>query len=152
VLDGLEAVVEEPGGTGGRGRVPGVRVGGKTGTAQAVGLKHTEDLKEQEIPMRYRDHAWFVTFAPVDAPEIAVAVLNEHGGHGGSAAAPIAQKILARYFEKKRAASGEPVPAAAAVRAPAPSAVRAATPAAAAPAKAPPAVAPPVPEAEDAAD
>ena len=112
VLDGLEAVVEEPGGTGGRARVPGVRVAGKTGTAQAVGLKHTEDLKEQEIPIRYRDHAWFVSFAPVDAPEIAVAVLNEHGGHGGSAAAPIAQKILARYFEKRRAAAGEQVAAA----------------------------------------
>jgi penicillin-binding protein 2 len=109
ILDALAAVVEEPGGTGGRARVPGVRVGGKTGTAQVVRLEHTEDLDEHEIPVRYRDHAWFVSFAPVDAPEIAVAALAEHGGHGGSAAAPIAQKILARYFEKKRAAAGEEV-------------------------------------------
>jgi penicillin-binding protein 2 len=101
VLKGLEAVVEEPGGTGSRSRVPGVRVGGKTGTAQTVGLKHTEDLKDDEIPMRYRDHGWFAAFAPVDAPEIAVAVLNEHGGGGGATAAPIAQKILQRYFEKQ---------------------------------------------------
>ena len=107
ILDALAAVVEEPGGTGGRSRVPGVRVGGKTGTAQVVRLDHTKDLEEHEIPIRYRDHAWFVSFAPVESPEIVVSVLAEHGGHGGSAAAPIAQKILARYFEKKRAAAGE---------------------------------------------
>jgi penicillin-binding protein 2 len=86
-----------------------VRVGGKTGTAQVVRLEHTKDLKEHEIPIRYRDHAWFVSFAPVESPEIVVSVLAEHGGHGGSAAAPIAQKILARYFEKKSAASGAAV-------------------------------------------
>jgi penicillin-binding protein 2 len=50
--------------------------------------------------MKYRDHAWFVAFAPADAPRIVVAVLNEHGGHGGSAAAPIAQRVLARWAEK----------------------------------------------------
>jgi penicillin-binding protein 2 len=158
VLDGLQAVVEEPGGTGGRGRVPGVHVGGKTGTAQAVGLKHTEDLKEQDIPMRYRDHAWFVAFAPVAQPEIAVAVLNEHGGHGGSAAAPIAQKILQRYFEKKGVVPPPQVvaaPAAAAAPRAAPVAPAAApraapvAPAAPAPAAAPSA---PVAEVEDAAD
>jgi penicillin-binding protein 2 len=72
-----------------------------------VRLEHTEHLEEHEIPIRYRDHAWFVSFAPVESPEIVVAALSEHGGHGGSAAGPIAQKILARYFEKKRAAAGE---------------------------------------------
>ena len=107
IVDALTAVVEEPGGTGGRARVPGVRVGGKTGTAQVVRLDHTKDLEEHEIPIRYRDHAWFVSFAPAESPEIVVSVLAEHGGHGGSAAAPIAQKILARYFEKQRAAAGE---------------------------------------------
>ncbi len=112
IRDALAAVVEEPGGTGGRARVPGVRVGGKTGTAQVVRLEHTENLEEHEIPIRYRDHAWFVSFAPVESPEIVVAVLSEHGGHGGSAAAPIAQKILARYFEKQRAAAGEALAAA----------------------------------------
>jgi penicillin-binding protein 2 len=110
--DALMAVVEEPGGTGSRSRVPGIHVGGKTGTAQAVGLKHTEDLKEDEIPMRYRDHAWFVAFAPVENPEIVVSVLNEHGGHGGSAAAPIAGKILNRYFEKQRARNAQQLAAA----------------------------------------
>ncbi len=101
VRRGLEGVVEEPGGTGRRARVPGVRVAGKTGTAQVVRLEHTEGLKEEEIPIRYRDHGWFGAFAPADAPEIAVAVFIEHGLHGASAAAPVAQRILARYFEKK---------------------------------------------------
>jgi penicillin-binding protein 2 len=107
VRDALIAVVEEPGGTGGRSRVPGVLVAGKTGTAQVVRLKHTEDLEDHEVPIRHRDHAWFAAFAPGDAPEIAVAVLVEHGGHGGSAAAPIAQRILARYFEEQREREGE---------------------------------------------
>lgn len=101
VLGGLEAVVNEKGGTGGRARVPGVRVGGKTGTTQVVRLEHTEGMEEDEIPMRYRDHAWFAAFAPVEDPQIAVAVFVEHGQHGSSAAAPIAQRILARYFEKQ---------------------------------------------------
>ncbi len=103
---GLEAVVAEPRGTGGRARVPGVRVAGKTGTSQVVRMKQTEDLEEDEIPIRFRDHAWFVAFAPVEAPEIVVSVLVEHGGHGGSAAAPIAQRVLARYFEKQRERNG----------------------------------------------
>ncbi len=106
IREALTAVVEEPRGTGGRARVRGVRVAGKTGTAQVVRLKHTEHLEEDEVPIRYRDHAWFVSFAPAEAPEIVVAVLVEHGGHGGSAAAPIAQKVLSRYFEKQREAAG----------------------------------------------
>jgi penicillin-binding protein 2 len=101
VRDGLRGVVNEPGGTGGRSRLPDVEVAGKTGTAQVVRLEHTEELEEHEVPLRFRDHAWFVAFAPVDAPEIVVAVLVEHGGHGGSAAAPIARRVLARYFEGK---------------------------------------------------
>jgi penicillin-binding protein 2 len=98
---GMTAVVEEPGGTGGRARVPGVRVAGKTGTAQVVRLVHTEGMTESEIPIKYRDHAWFGAFAPADAPEIAVGVFVEHGLHGSSGAGPVAQRILARYFEKQ---------------------------------------------------
>ena len=109
VRDALEAVVGEPHGTGGRSRVPGVRVAGKTGTAQVVHLQHTEDLEDDEIPIRYRDHAWFAAFAPVEAPEIVVSVLVEHGGGGGANAAPIAGKVLTAYFDKQRARSGEEV-------------------------------------------
>jgi penicillin-binding protein 2 len=104
VQSGLRGVVEEPGGTGGRARVPGVSVAGKTGTAQVIRLDANKNVPEEKIPLRYRDHAWFVSWAPVEAPEIVVAVLAEHGGHGGAAAAPIAQRVLAKYFEKKKLA------------------------------------------------
>jgi cell division protein FtsI/penicillin-binding protein 2 len=66
-----------------------------------VGLKHSEGLDDHEIQFELRDHAWFVGFAPATAPEIVVAAILEHGGHGGSAAGPIVQKVLARYFEKR---------------------------------------------------
>jgi len=110
VREGLTAVVELPGGTGSRARVPGVRVAGKTGTVQVVSLDRLRGLKEREIPVRFRDHAWFAAFAPADAPEIAVAVFVEHGLHGASAAAPIAQRVMAKYFQK-RGMSPLPTPA-----------------------------------------
>ena len=101
VLRSLVATVQHPEGTGFRARVGGVSVGGKTGTSQVVRLRLTENLEDADIPMRFRDHALFVGFAPAENPEIAVAVVVEHAGKGGGAvAAPIAQKVLARYFEK----------------------------------------------------
>jgi len=103
VRAGLRGVVMEPGGTGGRSRVPGIEVAGKTGTAQVIRLDAFKGVPESRVPVKYRDHAWFAAWAPVDAPEIVVAVLAEHGGHGGAAAAPIAQRVLAKYFEKTRA-------------------------------------------------
>ena len=104
IRDALEGVVGEPRGTGGRARIRGVRVAGKTGTVQVVRLEHTEGIEEDQVPIRFRDHAWFVGFAPVEAPEIVVAALVEHGGHGGSVAAPIVRRVLARYFEKRKGA------------------------------------------------
>jgi penicillin-binding protein 2 len=97
----LLGAVAEAHGTGGRARLPGVEVAGKTGTAQVVRLQHTEGMDEEEVPRRYRDHAWFVAFAPAENAEIVVAVLVEHAGHGGTEAAPLAQRVLARYFEKR---------------------------------------------------
>jgi penicillin-binding protein 2 len=107
----LAGVVQEPRGTGRRSRVPDVEVAGKTGTAQVVRLEVSEGLEDHEIPIRNRDHALFAAFAPAEDPEIAVAVIVEHGGHGGSTAAPIAQRVLARYFELKAepAEPGEPL-------------------------------------------
>jgi penicillin-binding protein 2 len=98
----LAGVVNEKGGTGGRARLPNIRVAGKTGTAQVVNLKQTEHLEEDEIPLKYRDHGWFAAFAPVEAPEVVVIALAEHGGHGGSAAGPIVKAVLSRYFQKQR--------------------------------------------------
>ena len=70
---------------------------GKTGTAQVVGMKG-QKYDEKNMPERHRDHALFIAFAPADHPAIAIAVLVENGGHGGSTAAPIARKVLDFYL------------------------------------------------------
>jgi penicillin-binding protein 2 len=100
--EALRGVVQDPRGTGQKARVQGVDVGGKTGTAQVVKLH--DKAKEQRGPGSYelRDHAWFVCFAPVEDAQIAVAVVVEHGGHGGSEAGPVAQRVLQAFFQKKR--------------------------------------------------
>ena len=105
----LAGVVQEPRGTGGRSRVKGVEVAGKTGTSQVVRLEVSEGLEEDEIPIRHRDHAWFAALAPIDEPEIVVVALVEHGGHGGSAAGPVAQRVLAAFFEKQGRSPDETV-------------------------------------------
>jgi len=97
--EGLRGVVHEAHGTGHRARLKNVIVAGKTGTAQVVGMKPSDEIDpEEEIPYSFRDHAWFVAFAPYENPEVAVSVIIEHGGHGGATAAPIAGKILKTYF------------------------------------------------------
>ena len=74
----------EPGGTGGRARVPGIPVGGKTGSA--------------ENPHGEKTHGLFTACAPIDNPVIAIAVVVENAGHGGTVAAPIAGEVLRHYF------------------------------------------------------
>ena len=97
--EGLRGVVNEPRGTGRRARLKSIVVSGKTGTAQVVSMKGPEEVEsEDETPYSFRDHAWFIAFAPYDKPEVAVSVIVEHGGHGGTVAAPIARKILKTYF------------------------------------------------------
>ena len=75
---------------------------GKTGTAQVVRRKSSEEEEQQKdddvVPYKYRDHALFVSYAPADNPKIAVAVVVEHGGHGSSAAAPVAKAVYEAYF------------------------------------------------------
>ncbi len=93
----LAGVVADGGGTGKRARSNVVSIGGKTGTSQVIAQPENGGYNSEE----YRDHAWFVAFAPVDNPEIAVAVFVEHGGHGGSAAAPIAKNVIEKYFNCK---------------------------------------------------
>ncbi len=97
VREALAGVVSEPRGTGKPVRMEGITVGGKTGTAQVVG-RNILELHKKEIPYKYRDHAWFVAAAPMEDPTIAVAVIAEHSGHGGSFAGPIARSVLEAYF------------------------------------------------------
>ncbi|MDH4284567.1 MAG: penicillin-binding protein 2 [Gallionellaceae bacterium] len=93
------AAVTQPGGTAaGAGAGASYGIAGKTGTAQVIGMKQGEQYVESRIHERHRDHAWFIAFAPADKPKIALAVLAENGGHGGSTAAPIARKVLDYYF------------------------------------------------------
>ncbi|MGE4559097.1 MAG: penicillin-binding protein 2 [Desulfobulbus sp.] len=103
VREGMIEAVNSRRGTGREAQIDahGIIVGGKTGTAQVVRLAQYKHLKEDNIPYEYRDHAWFTCFAPAINPEIVVTVLVEHGLHGGSASAPIAAKILNKYFEDK---------------------------------------------------
>jgi penicillin-binding protein 2 len=102
VKEALKGVVQDPRGTGQRARVKGVEVAGKTGTAQVVKLTERVRQRKVALPYRFRDHAWFVCFAPVDVPKIAVVVVVEHGGLGGIEAAPVAQRILQAFFERER--------------------------------------------------
>ena len=71
--------------------------GGKTGTAQVIGMKPNEKYDEKKIAEHHRDHSLFIVFAPLDSPKIALAVLVENGGFGSRAAAPIARVVL-DYF------------------------------------------------------
>lgn len=97
VREGLWAVVNEPGGTAyGSARLPGVEIAGKTGTVQVIG--YSQRLDARALPFKYRDHAWFTSFAPADDPQLVVAVFVEHGGGGSRVAAPIAQAIYAKHF------------------------------------------------------
>jgi penicillin-binding protein 2 len=88
-------------GTGGMARSTSIDVAGKTGTAQVVEMKGAY-LKSEQLAYFSRDHAWFVAYAPAQSPEIAIAVLVEHGGHGGDAAAPMAKKVFEKFIELQK--------------------------------------------------
>jgi len=98
VKKALSGVVNENGGTGWAAKSSMVNICGKTGTAQVVGVK--KDSKY--LAETFRDHAWFVAFAPYEAPKIALSVMVEHGGHGGAAAAPIAKGAIETYMKGQR--------------------------------------------------
>lgn len=73
-------------------------IAGKTGTAQVFGIAQDAEYKKEEIAKKLQDHALFIGFAPYENPRIAVALIVENGGHGGSAAAPIVRKVMDEYL------------------------------------------------------
>jgi penicillin-binding protein 2 len=73
-----------------------VDIAGKTGTAQVVSEKKGGKKPSGAL----RDHAWFVAYAPAADPQIAISVFVEHGGHGGTASAPIAKAVIEEYYKK----------------------------------------------------
>jgi penicillin-binding protein 2 len=101
VKEALAGVVNEPGGTAHASQSQMTVIGGKTGTAQVVG-------KKKGAGERFADHAWFVAFAPVDNPTIALSVFVEHGGHGGATAAPIAKRAIEAYMAEQKPAVRAP--------------------------------------------
>ena len=105
IRDGMWAVVNEPGGTGGAARVEGHDVAGKTGTSQVISNKGRQAAKGK-TDKNLNDHGWFVFFAPRDKPEIAGVVFLEHGVHGGNAAM-VVHHIVDTFFAKKE---GRPLP------------------------------------------
>ncbi len=94
-------------GTGGVARLPGIIVAGKTGTAQVAQVKG-KMIKSEHLAYEIRDHAWFAAFAPAEDPKICVVALVEHGGHGGSAAAPIVKAVMQEFFRTQTASPPAP--------------------------------------------
>lgn len=99
VLDAMVSTVEEPRGTARLLRRPGIKVGGKTGTSQVVKLldKYAKK-KTQEIPYKYRDHAWMAAFAEKDGKRYAIVAMIEHGGGGGAEAGPVVGAVIDALF------------------------------------------------------
>ncbi len=102
VKEALIAVVNDPAGTAYKKvRIKGVTVAGKSGTAQVVNLEKVKNAKSDgEVPSKYEDHAWFVAIAPAEKPEIAVAVLVEHGGGGSDNSGPVARDLIKHFLNK----------------------------------------------------
>lgn len=100
IMDAMTHVVHAPRGTGWRLRDAPYQIAGKTGTAQVFGIEQEEEYEEEDVARELRDHALFIAFAPAQEPQIALAVVVENGGSGGSVAAPIAREVLDHYLLK----------------------------------------------------
>ncbi len=99
IVSAMVNVIHDPHGTAKSiGRDITYHIAGKTGTAQVFNIKQDAKYNENDIDFKLRDHALFISFAPADDPKIAVAVIVENGGHGGSVAAPIAGQVIKQYL------------------------------------------------------
>lgn len=108
IIAAMTNVVHGPRGTAGSlARGINYHIAGKTGTAQVFTVKQEEKYNEDAINFKMRDHALFIALAPVEDPQIAVAVIAEHGGHGGTVAAPIAGDIIEAYLKSKKVVQHE---------------------------------------------
>ncbi len=100
IISAMRSVVHSPAGSAYRiSRNLKYDIAGKTGTAQVFGLKQDEEYIKEEVAERLRDHALFIAFAPIDNPQIAIAVVVENGGSGGDVAAPIARQVMDSYLK-----------------------------------------------------
>ncbi len=107
----IKAMVDVVHGARGTARRSGLnaayKFAGKTGTAQVIGIAQDEEYEKEELAEKFHDHAWFIAFAPAEAPKIAVAILVENGGSGSRSAAPIARQLFDQYLLKKPLGTGE---------------------------------------------
>jgi penicillin-binding protein 2 len=114
VVEGMEEATEAGGTAVATARGAGYKIAAKTGTAQVFSLGQNEKYNEKDVAERLRDHALFIAFAPAEDPKLALAVLVENGGHGGSVAGPIARRVFDAYllgkFDEPAAASPAPTP------------------------------------------
>ena len=97
VNDAMIGVTEDGGTAAFIGKNISYKIAAKTGTAQVFSLKGQE-YDEENLPENLKDHALFIAYAPANQPKVALAVIVEHGGHGGSAAGPIAKKFFDHYM------------------------------------------------------
>ena len=104
LLQTLYQATNEPGGTSYSSRINGnMKFAGKTGTAQVRRISQSErdqDVKNKDLPWKYRDHSLFVGFGPTNKPKYAITVIIDHGGSGSAVAAPIARDVMKKIFEK----------------------------------------------------
>ncbi|HER34125.1 MAG TPA: penicillin-binding protein 2, partial [Halothiobacillaceae bacterium] len=107
VREAMRAVVGNKRGTAHKIDAP-YPIAGKTGTAQVFSVAQNEEYDAEELERRLHDHAVFVGFAPFDRPELAVAVLAEHGGSGSGTAAPIARQVMDFWFDVRPDADVQP--------------------------------------------
>lgn len=99
IMDGLVDAVYGKKGTSRRARIAEFKIGGKTGTAQVVSLRRTENMRDKDIPEHWRDHSWFTGIFPAEDPKYVIVVMREHGGGGGTSAAPIGGDVIKKMME-----------------------------------------------------
>jgi penicillin-binding protein 2 len=105
VRQGMRAAVDGPGATAWAIKVPGIAVAGKTGTAEFFVDRNKDGVPDRDRNGHLPTHAWFITFAPFDNPEIALVVFVYGGGEGSAVAVPIANDILNYYFSRDKGTS-----------------------------------------------